>query len=185
MHAIATNVDPVPSATPRALTRAEPHDARASDEADWRALIAAGHYAEGVHAAERVGWSQVCRSANAVELLALADAARLSNQLPRAIDAMLTLRRRFPGTSSAATCAFSLGRMAFERQRAYSEAARWFATYIDEEPQGPLLGDAFGRLMEARSRAGERTAAHRDAERYLQRFPDGPYAGTARAILAE
>jgi transmembrane sensor len=169
----------------RAPLRLAHRETGASDVGDWRALVAAGRYAEGVHAAERAGWSRVCRSANAVELLALADAARLSDQTPRAVEALLTLRQRFPGTTSAATGAFSLGRLAFERRGAYAEAARWFATYLDEQPHGPLMGDAVGRLMEARNRAGDGPAARRDAERYLQRFPEGPYAGTARAILAE
>jgi TolA-binding protein len=160
-------------------------EAHPANDVDWRALVAAGRYAEGVHAAERAGWGRVCRSANAVELLALADAARLSDQTSRAVEALLALRQRFPGSTSAATGAFSLGRLAFERRRAYSEAARWFATYLDEQPRGPLMGDAVGRLMEARHRAGDGPAARRDAERYLQRFPEGPYAGTARAILAE
>jgi TolA-binding protein len=160
-------------------------DTHATDDADWRALVAAGHYAEGVRAAEHVGWSRVCRSAIAVELLALADAARLSGATSRAVEALLALRQRFPGTTSAATGAFSLGRLAFEKRGAYSEAARWFATYLNEQPQGPLMGDAIGRLMEARDHAGDRTGARRDAERYLQRFPDGPYAGTARVILAD
>jgi TolA-binding protein len=184
---------PAPTPTPEAkvaptraaLARHEARDVRSSDDADWRALVAAGHYAEGVQAAERAGWSRVCRNANAVELLALADAARLSNQTPRAVEALLALRQRFPGSTSAATGAFSLGRLAFERRGAYAEAARWFATYLDEQPHGPLMGDAVGRLMEARNRAGDRPAARRDAERYLQRFPEGPYTGTARAILAE
>jgi hypothetical protein len=39
--------------------------------------------------------------------------------------------------------------------------------------------------MEARHRAGDSVTARRDAERYLQRFPEGPYAGTARVILAD
>jgi TolA-binding protein len=170
----------------KAVARREAREARASDEAgDWRALVAAGHYSEAVRAAERVGWSRVCRSANAVELLALADAARLSGETARAVEALTILRQRFPGSTSAATGAFSLGRLAFERRGAYAEAARWFATYLDEQPRGPLMGDAVGRLMEARQRSGDLPAARRDAERYLQRFPEGPYAGTARAILAE
>jgi transmembrane sensor len=168
-----------------AVARREAREVRASDDGDWRALVAAGHYAEGVHAAERVGWSRVCRTANAVELLSLADAARLSGETGRAVEALRTLRQRFPGSTSAATGAFSLGRLAFERRGAYAEAARWFATYLDEQPRGPLMGDAVGRLMEARHRAGDGPAARSDAERYLQRFPEGPYAGTARAILAE
>ena len=122
---------------------------------------------------------------NAVELLSLADAARLSGETSRAVEALLMLRQRFPASTSAATAAFSLGRLAFEKRGAYAEAARWFATYLNEQPQGPLMGDAIGRLMEARDRAGDRPAARRDAERYLQRFPEGPYAGTARVILAE
>ena len=167
---------------PRVVAHRETH---ATDDGDWRALVAAGHYAEGVHAAERAGWSRVCRGANAVELLALADAARLSGETARAVDALQVLRQRFPGTTSAATGAFSLGRLAFEKRGAYAEAARWFSTYLDEQPHGPLMGDAVGRLMEARDRAGDHPAARRDAERYLRRFPEGPYAGTARVILAD
>jgi TolA-binding protein len=168
-----------------AVARRETREARSSEDGDWRTLVAAGHYAEGVRAAERAGWTRVCRGANAVELLALADAARLSGETSRAVEALTMLRQRFPGSTSAATGAFSLGRLAFERRGAYSEAARWFATYLDEQPHGPLMGDAVGRLMEARHRAGDQPSARRDAERYLQRFPEGPYAGTARAILAE
>ena len=46
-----------------------------------------------------------------------------------------------------------------------SEAASWFETYLREQPSGPLMGDAFGRLMEARLRAGDatRARAHRRA----------------------
>ena len=176
---------PAPAHAPRVVARHEARDGRAANEPDWRALVAAGRYSEGVRAAERIGWNRVCRGANAVELLALADAARLSGETARAVEALVMLRQRFPGTTSAATGAFSLGRLAFEQRAAYSEAARWFAIYLDEQPRGPLMGDAVGRLMEARQRAGDRSAARRDAQNYLQRFPEGPYAGTARAILAE
>ena len=174
-----------PARATHALARHELRDVGSSEDGDWRALVAAGRYAEGVRAAERAGWSRICRSANAVELLSLADAARLSDQTPRAVEALLALRQRFPGSTSAATGAFSLGRLAFEKRGAYPEAARWFSKYLDEQPDGPLMGDAVGRLMEARHRAGDRLAARRDAERYLQRFPEGPYAGTARVILAD
>jgi transmembrane sensor len=155
------------------------------DGETWQALVAAGHYGDGLRAAERVGFARVCRTADAVELLALADAARLSGRTARAVEALTVLRQRFPGSLHASTAAFALGRVAYERRGDYAEAARWFATYLDEQPSGPLMGDAVGRLMEARHRGGERAAARRDAERYLQRFPEGPYAGTARAIMFE
>jgi transmembrane sensor len=173
---------PAPTRAPQVVAHRDTH---AADAGDWRTLVAAGHYAEAVRAAERVGWTRVCRTANAVELLSLADAARLSGETSRAVEALVTLRQRFPASTSGATAAFSLGRLAFEKRGAYAEAARWFATYLNEQPQGPLMGDAIGRLMEARDRAGDRAAARRDAERYLQRFPEGPYAGTARVILAD
>ena len=134
------------------------------------------------------GWSRVCRSANAVELLALADAARLSDRDGRARSrrcwrcASASRARRAPRPARSRS-----GRLAFEKRGAYAEAARWFATYLDEQPAGPAAWvTPSAALMEARQRArATHAAARRDAERYLQRFPEGPYAGTARAILAE
>jgi hypothetical protein len=182
---VATTVEPKLTPARAVVARHEARDLHAAEDADWRALVAAGRYAEAVDAAERAGWSRICRTANAVELLGLGDAARLSDRTARAVEALLALRKRFPGTTSAATGAFSLGRLSFERRGAYAEAARWFATYLDEQPHGPLMGDAVGRLMEARHRAGDSVTARKDAERYLQRFPEGPYAGTAKVILAD
>jgi transmembrane sensor len=152
---------------------------------DWQDLIADGRFAEGLRAAERADFGRVCRTANEKQLLALADAARLSGHTARATEALLILRQRFPNGRSAGTAAFALGRIAYERRGAYAEAARWFRTYVDEQPKGPLMGDAVGRLMESRRRAGDMVGAREDAERYLGRFSDGPYAGAARAILAE
>jgi hypothetical protein len=157
----------------------------ASPARDWRALLAAGHYDEGLRAAERAGFARVCATANDVDLLALADAARLSGRVGRAIEALSGLRSRFPGSTSAATAAFALGRIAFEWRTSYAEAAHWFAAYLDEDPTGPLMGDAVGRLLESHYRAGDRADARREAERYLRRFPRGPYAATATAILSE
>ena len=151
----------------------------------WRALLASGRYEDAVRAAERSGFAQVCATANDDDLLSLADAARLSGRTARAIEVLAVLRARFPDSTSAATAAFALGRIAFERQADYADAAHWFAAYLDEAPGGPLMGDAVGRLIESRYRAGDRADARREADRYLRRFPRGPYAKTAAAILAE
>lgn len=149
----------------------------------WRGLVAAGHFAEALRDAERAGFEHVCRIASHEELLALADAARLSQHTARAITALVTLRQRFAGSADAATAAFTLGRIAFEKRAAYADAERWFATYLDEQPAGPLMGDAAGRLMEAAERAGARSRARGYAQRYLARFPEGPYAAKARALV--
>jgi transmembrane sensor len=150
----------------------------------WRELLAAGRLREGVRAAELARFDRVCQTATSKELLLLADGARLFDRTARALDALGVLRQRFSSSPEAATAAFALGRIAFEQRHAYADATRWFATYLDEQPNGPLMGDAFGRLMEARFRAGDQTGARSDAEHYLRRFPDGPYASQARGILA-
>ena len=151
----------------------------------WRELLATGHLQEGLRAAERLGFDRVCQTATSRDLLALADAARLFEHQAHAAIALRLLRQRFPSSADASTAAFTLGRLAFEHQHEYAEAVRWFATYLREQPGGPLMGDAFGRLMEARLRAGDEAGARVDAEQYLRRFPEGPYASQARGILSK
>ena len=46
------------------------------------------------------------------------------------------------------------------------------------------MGDAFGRLMEARLRSGDDAGARANATQYLRRFPGGPYSSEARGILS-
>jgi hypothetical protein len=151
----------------------------------WRELLATGRLKEAVRAAERADFDRVCQTASAKDLLALADAARLFTRLSKAATALRVLRQRFPASAEASTAAFALGRIAFEQKRAYPEAVDWFATYLREQPSGPLHGDCVGRLMEAKLRAGDQLGAHLDAEQYLRRFPEGPYASEARGILAK
>jgi transmembrane sensor len=126
-----------------------------------------------------------CDAASKAELVAWANRERLAGSVTHARTALLALRRHFSGSNEAGTAAFTLGRMAFDQQADYGEAARWFASYLSEQPNGPLMGDAAGRLLEAHERQGNLAAARHDAQAYLRRFPDGPYAARARRILAE
>lgn len=126
-----------------------------------------------------------CETASKVELVSWANRERLAGRIASARSALLALRKRFAGSSEAATAAFTLGRMAFEQQADYGQAASWFASYLAEQPNGPLMGDAAGRLIEAHERRGDKLAAGHAAEAYLRRFPDGPYASKARRILGE
>ena len=174
----------LPPAPPASPTLA-PAPARPARDAAWRDLLAAGRLQEALRAAEQAGFGRVCQTASSKELLALADGARLFGSTARAVSALRVLRQRFPGSTEAPTAAFTLGRIAFEQKHAYAEAATWFATYLREQPSGPLMGDSFGRLMEARLRAGDQAGARADAEQYLRRFPEGPYASEARGILSK
>jgi TolA-binding protein len=180
--ASVADLAPAPLAGPLAPAHA---DTPSHSEPYWRELLAAGRLADGLRAAERANFGRVCQAATAKELLALADAARLFGHTARAVTALRVLRQRYPSSPDASTAAFTLGRIAFERQGDYEGAVRWFGTYLREQPTGPLMGDSVGRLMEARLRAGDRAGARVDAERYLRRFPEGPYASEARGILAD
>lgn len=154
----------------------------------WRGLADAGRFADALAAAERNGFARECATRGPSDLLALADAARLGGNLARSRGALSALRRRFPGDERASIAAFGLGRIAFEGSGAggerFREAARWFETYLREQPAGPLARDALGRLMEATNRGGDRDGARRAARSYLDAYPDGPHAGLARSIAS-
>jgi TolA-binding protein len=112
--------------------------------------------------------------------MGLARAARLAGRLDISKAALLSCRRRFAGTQDAAMAAYLLGRSA-----AAAEAARWFATYLTEQPNGPLAREANGRLMEAQFGSGQREAARAQARAYLLRYPAGPHADFAHMVLRQ
>jgi TolA-binding protein len=169
----------------RSEPSAEPALSASANDASFHEALRAGRLAEALAAAESAGFEGSCERATGAELLALADAARLSGSTARATTALLSLRRRFPRSEEAATAAFALGRIAFDQRADYADAARWFQAYLEQLPNGPLMGDAAGRSMQARFRSGDRDAARAEAQRYLSRFPAGPYASQARRILSE
>jgi hypothetical protein len=151
----------------------------------WSALLASGRLHEGLLAAEHGNFGRICQTATAKDLLSLGETARLFRRTARASTALLALRRRFPSAPEASTAAFALGRIAVEQKRVDAEAIKWFSAYLQEQPNGPLMGDAMGRLMEAHIRSGDGSGAYAEAQQYLRRFPDGPYASQARGILAK
>jgi hypothetical protein len=156
----------------------------ASMAPDFRTLARSHEYGRALEAAERAGFEALCRSEDATDLLLLGDAARLAGKAGRAEQAYRAVRERFRGSSSA-QAAFLLGRLAFETRSAYGDAAQHFALSLLEAPNGPFARDAAGRLMESLDRAGDVTGARAAAERYLARYPDGPHARFARALLAK
>lgn len=173
------------SGAPDGGGEARPAGSATPVEKTWREWIREGAVDRGYRAAVAAGFSEVCKIANRSELLALADGARGAGDISRATSALTSLRERFAGSADAAAAAFTLGRLAFERRGAYADAVRWFSTYLEEAPSGPLMGDAVGRLMEARHRQGDHVRARADADQYLRRFPKGPYAALARRLSSE
>ncbi len=147
--------------------------------ASWSKLEEKGDYDAAYAAALSVGLASVLRASSADELLRLAQVARLSGHRDTEREALVTCRRRFPGSERAAVAAYELG-----RSSSPSEASSWFDTYLGEQPGGPLAREASGRLVEARASAGDDRGARDAAARYLARYPDGPHAPLARRVLA-
>lgn len=176
---------PQPGERARAATSAStPAPASATTEPEARATRAPNPSDRTKVTPVAPSFEESCERASKAELVRWANRERLAGRGERARGALLALRKRFAGSSEAQTAAFTLGRMTFE-QADYAAAARWFSSYLDEQPNGPLMGDAAGRLIEAYELQGNRSAARRAAQAYLSRFPDGPYASKATRILAE
>jgi transmembrane sensor len=165
--------------------RANPTPTAARPSSSWRDLMRQGRHGEALDAAEALGFSSECATASAADLVALGDAARYQGRLDRAEEAYHAVRRRFPGHERAAVAAFALGRVAFDQRGSFSNAARWFRAYLDEQPNGRLARDALGRLMEAHSRAGDLASARKEARRYLEHYPTGPHVEMARRLHAD
>ncbi|MBK7583317.1 MAG: hypothetical protein IPI67_24390 [Myxococcales bacterium] len=151
--------------------------------AEWNALSREGRFREALAAAETEGFSSLCASMSAEQILQLGNSARLAGSTARVHEAFLSLRRRFPGSGPAATAAFHLGRIAFDGSGDYATAQRWFAAYLAEQPGGGFAEESLGRLMESEHRAGARAAAEASATRYLVRFPNGAHAAFAESLI--
>jgi transmembrane sensor len=147
----------------------------------WRALTSAGRFREALDLVEEGGFDETCRRAAGADLLELGDASRLAGDSRRARQAYLAARGKLPGGGRSA---YSLGLAAFDQDKEFAVAARWFDVYLSEQPAGSLRREAQGRLMEAWLRAGDRPRARTVAERYLQEYPDGTQAPLARQIAA-
>lgn len=191
--AAATKPEPdqavAPATEPPAVAAVEAsavaREASIKDDEAWRTLAEKGELRQAFAAADARGFRGICSSATASELLLLGDAARISGRSDRATEALLTLRRRYPRDARRAAAAFSLGKVAFDQQHAYAQAAHWFAVYELEQPNGPLAREASGRRIEALRNAGDGPGARKAARDYLARHPQGPHADVARSLITE
>jgi len=170
--------EPMPPAT------AEPNiTAGFHAQASWSELASNRRYADAMVAAEREGFSRLCRQLDASSLLALGDAARYASSPGRARQAFEALVRRFPRDQRSHDALFALGRLESEAG-APAAAAKWFERYLATARNPPLAEEAAGRLVEIYDQEGDAEAAARAARGYLERHPDGPRAARARKVLA-
>jgi ferric-dicitrate binding protein FerR (iron transport regulator) len=164
--------------------RVSPRIPQAAAPADWDALVAEGRFEEVVRQAQSLGVAGLLESGSARQVQAFAQAARYSGHADLAILAWNAARQRFPAQRVGLQAAFFLGR-AYEDRGKLDQALTWLNTYLAESPRGVYAAEASGRRLTLSQRRHGRDAARKAAREYLARFPDGSYAGTARALLAE
>lgn len=150
----------------------------------WQNLSRQGRFADAYSLIAIDGFESAVSRSTVAELSLLGDTARFAGRPADALSAYQALRSRAAGTSSAKQAAFSIARVHFDQRAAYAEAARWFRTYLAEQPGGPLAREAEGRLMESLSRAGDRSGARKAAEQYLAKYPRGPHERVARQLVS-
>jgi hypothetical protein len=166
------------------LGAGRPLDAR-RPAADWGTRLAEGQAAGIVAEARRRGLSKVLEVSTSEDLAALADAARFEREEGLARRALLSQRRRFPGSGRAAEASFLLGRLDDAGGEGSAHALGWYDRYLREAPSGAYVSEALGRKMTVLERSGRQAEATRIARDYLERFPGGTYARAAQALVHE
>jgi len=175
----AGTVDALPAAPATPTPRVPSHSTVSPSLSSWMPFEEQGDYDGAYAAAAGAGFESVLRASSPDGLLRLADVGQLSGHRDAERAALLTCRRRFPGTEPAAVAAYKLGRAS-----SAMEAAGWFEAYLHEQPAGALAREASGRLLEARVNAGNVSGARDAATAYLARYPDGPHTTLARRVLS-
>jgi hypothetical protein len=171
------------------LPTGEPASPRAGNAADsptepslaWTHWLSQGKFTQVVADAEQRGIDQVIAQARPADMAALADAARYIKRYPLSRQVLLAMRSRFAATESANDALFFLGRLA-EVTSGAGPALAWYDAYLREAPRGLYAREAMGREMRLRT-AGPPERTRRIARQYLERFPQGPEADLARALV--
>lgn len=117
-------------------------------------------------------------------LLADADAARASGNLPRAAAALSELVRRHSDDPRAYGAYFQLGKVERARGR-HAAAAAAFVRCWKRAPRGPLAEDARAEAAVSWHAAGRDEEARTAAEGYLARHPGGTHEARMRGLLTE
>jgi FecR-like protein len=148
----------------------------------WDALVAKGRFAEVVRDAEALGVGAVLSSRGGSDLKALGQAARYTGDRALSLRAFNALRERFASSEAGRPASFFIARVQ-EEQGSAREALRWLSIYLGEAPRGVYAAEALGRRLMLTERVSGRATAAPLAREYLERFPQGAYAASARAIL--
>jgi len=114
-------------------------------------------------------------------MLAEADQARAEGRQDDAARALTSALAAFPRDARVPSALFSLGKVERARQR-FEPSAMAFDKCWHAAPNGPLAQDALAEAAASWERAGRSDAAKADADRYLERWPDGIESAQMRAL---
>jgi transmembrane sensor len=146
----------------------------------WREFARQGDYARAYHELGADGIARVEPTLSADALLALADVARLSGHPTEAVSPLERVLREHAGDPVAPLAAFALGRLELDALRRPARAVDALSRALSLGVPRSLEDDVRARLVEACDAAGDRACVRREAEAYLQRFPDGRRAAMVR-----
>jgi transmembrane sensor len=114
-------------------------------------------------------------------MLAEADQARAEGRQDDAARVLTGALAAFPHDARVPSALFSLGKVERARQR-FEASAVAFDKCWRAAPNGPLAQDALAEAAASWARADRSDAAKADADRYLERWPDGIESVQMRAI---
>lgn len=166
-----------------AAAPASPPPARGARTRRWAADLASGHWDRILADVDRDGVDATLEGAASEDLFALADAARYRRRADLSRAALLAQRRRFPHAPRSRDAIFLLGRAEELREHGTeAQAIIWYDEYLALAPMGAYAAEALGRKMILTNEVGGPAQARPIAREYLIRFPNGSYAGSARAL---
>jgi TolA-binding protein len=116
------------------------------------------------------------------ELLSAAGRARRNGQPAQAENLLQALRMRYPNSPEASASEITLGELQLERGQAGAALAH-FDGYLRRSPGGALAPEALWGRAKALTQLGRSIDARASLSELLERYPDSPYASSARAKL--
>jgi hypothetical protein len=172
-----------PSNVSNDIMPAAPQKANVARQDSWQSWVSHGRFQSVVEAAEARGIDACLGECSLGDVRALADAARYTGRFDVAEKSLLAIRLRASASGQRATAAFLLGRNSESRGQA-NVANSWYDTYLSESPNGEFAADALAGKMRVTVRTQGTAAARPLAMQYLERYPNGVHADTARKIAA-
>jgi transmembrane sensor len=161
------------STAPSASSSEPPAPPAPAAAGDWRKLAERRDNAGAYAVLGPSGIASSSQNASVDDLLALADVARLSGHPADAVAPLTRVVADHPDDPRAPLAAFTLGRLSLDALGRPAQAAAAFQRAIQLGLPQSLREDAYARLVEARSRAGDEAGARTAARDYEQQFPDG------------